>query len=113
MNRGEVKVGKAKKRKDLNISHPSMCVCEQVFRDSHGGQQTMGKTGYDKCENLIRMMELQGYTNQIEKKKLRGFIAKHIGLDERTINNYEDKLIVLEFIKPINHKVYKIKKVKS
>jgi hypothetical protein len=61
----------------------------------------MGKTGYNKCIEVMKMIKQRGYEKEVSAKIIRMCLMEKIGMDERTIEKYFGALQTSGFIKRI------------
>ena len=69
----------------------------------------MGKTAHEKCEKLLEIVKKE-YESEIPTQNLIKMIAKNIGADSRTIDNYMRYLAIFGMMKPKGNGIMKINK---
>lgn len=69
----------------------------------------MGKTGYSKCIEFMKLLKSKEYVKEISRQTLIDYIKMFFGDDYRTFQKYMDNLRTYGFIEKIDHTKFKIK----
>ena len=70
----------------------------------------MGKSGYQKCKEIMDCVKSHGFEDEITLSALRQIIMENAGITKETIKRYFSALIDFGFISTTNHVTFKIKK---
>jgi hypothetical protein len=82
----------------LWMSNSNLCVCVPL-----------NKPNPDLvCQDIMERLLKRGYSYQISQKDLRATIIRVRGMDKRTFKQWEETLILLEYIKRITPTTYEM-----
>ena len=81
----------------------------QISDEKHAHTHTMGKTAHEKCEELLETVKKE-YESEIPVQNLIKMIAKNIGADSRTVDNYIRYLGIFGMMKLKGNGIMKISK---
>ena len=70
----------------------------------------MGKTGYQKCKELIETLKLNEIENEFDVRTLKQFIRQNICTDERAVKHYINLLCEMGFLKTNNYLTFTFNK---
>lgn len=70
----------------------------------------MGKTGYNKCKDIIRELKRSGVEAEVDINTLKRTIKENIGTNEVTVKCYLRLLLELDFLKTNNFVIFVLNK---